>query len=182
MFVDVTGHRRPPHWTSGTYQLEDADHPVTNVSWNDAIAYAEWVGQRLPTEAEWEKASRGTLGQTYPWGDAFRKDNINSSNDYGGTTSIKEFPGGGSPYGVMDTVGNATEWCSDWYFDEYYKVSPVDNPTGPQGGQYRVLRGGFFGENKMGVRCASRHYAPPSTMTDTTGFRCAKTPTAQPRK
>lgn len=178
MFVDVTGHRKPPHWTSGTYPLEDAKHPVTNVSWNDAVAYAEWVGKRLPTEAEWEKASRGTQGQTYPWGDAFRKDNVNSSNDYGGTTPIDEFPGGASFYGVVDTVGNVLEWCSDWYYDEYYKVSPLDNPTGPQGGQYRVVRGGFYAENRMGVRCAARHYAPPSNMQEHIGFRCARTPSA----
>ncbi len=176
MFVDVTGHRRPAHWTSGTYPLEDARHPITNVSWHDAVAYAEWVGKRLLTEAEWEKASRGTQGQTYPWGDAFRKDNVNSSNDYGGTTPIDEFPGSVSPYGVMDTCGNVMEWCSDWYFDEYYKMSPMDNPTGPQGGQYRSVRGGFYGETRQAVRCASRHFVPPSTMQDHVGFRCAKTP------
>ncbi len=77
MFVDVAGHPRPPHWTSGTYQLDQADHPVTNISWPDAKAYCDWVEKRLPTESEWEKASRGTVGQTYPWGDAFRKDNVN---------------------------------------------------------------------------------------------------------
>ena len=176
MFVDVTGHRKPPHWTSGTYPLEQARHPVTNVSYQDALVYAEWVGKRLPTEAEWEKSARGTQGQTYPWGDAFRKDNVNSTNDYGGTTPVDEFPGGGSPYGVMDMVGNVVEWCADWYYDEYYKVSPLDNPTGPEGGQYRVIRGGFYGENRLGVRCSSRHFSPPSTMQDHIGFRNAKTP------
>jgi formylglycine-generating enzyme required for sulfatase activity len=181
MFVDVAGHRKPPHWASGTYELDEAEHPVTNVSYNDAEEYAEWVGKRLPTEAEWEKASRGTLGQTYPWGDAFRKDNVNSSGDFGGTTPVRDFPGGASPYGVMDTCGNVLEWCSDWYYDEYYRTSPVDNPTGPQGGQYRSVRGGFYAENKVGVRCASRHYAPPSTMQDHIGFRCARTPTAPAR-
>lgn len=176
MFVDVTGHRPPPGWTSGTYPLEEAKHPVTNVSWQDASEYAEWVGKRLPTESEWEKSSRGTLGQTYSWGDAFRKDNVNSTNDYSGTTPVNEFPGGGSPYGVMDTCGNVQEWCEDWYYDDYYKTAPVDNPTGPTGGQYRVCRGGFYAENRMGVRCASRHFSPPSTMQDSIGFRCAKTP------
>lgn len=176
MFVDVSGHRNPPHWASGTYELEHADHPVTNISWNDAIAYAEWVGKRLPSEAEWEKSCRGTMGQVYSWGDAFRKDNVNSSNDFGGTTPVDEFPEGASPYGVVDMCGNVLEWCSDWYYDEYYKTSPVDNPAGPQGGQYRSVRGGFYAENKMGVRCSSRHFAPPSTMQDHVGFRCAKTP------
>ncbi|MBT3604944.1 MAG: SUMF1/EgtB/PvdO family nonheme iron enzyme [Candidatus Latescibacteria bacterium] len=176
MFVDVTGHRRPPHWTSGTYPLEQASHPVTNISWQDAEEYAEWVGKRLPSESEWEKAARGTLGQTYSWGDAFRKDNVNSTNDYGGTTPIDQFPGGASPYGVMDMCGNVQEWGSDWYYDDYYKTAPVDNPTGPAGGQYRVCRGGFYAENRMGVRCSQRHYAPPSTMQDHIGFRCARTP------
>ena len=116
------------------------------------------------------------MGQTYPWGDAFRKDNTNSSNDYGTPTPVNEFPGGGSPYGVMDTCGNVVEWCLDWYYDDYYKTAPVDNPTGPTGGQYRVVRGGFYAENKSGVGCSSRHYGPPSTMQDHIGFRCAKTP------
>ena len=176
MFVDVTGHRRPPNWTSGTYQLESANHPVTNISWEDAVAYAEWIGKRLPTEAEWEKASRGTMGQTYPWGDAFRKDNVNSNMDYGGTTPIDQFMGGESPYEVVDLCGNVQEWCEDWYYDDYYKTAPADNPTGPTGGQYRCARGGFYAENRIGVRCASRHYSPPSTMQDHIGFRCAKSP------
>ncbi|MFT5365902.1 MAG: flagellar motor switch protein FliG [Candidatus Latescibacterota bacterium] len=175
-FVDATGHRKPPHWTSGTYALDQANHPVTHVNLADAEAYANWAGKRLPTEAEWEKAARGTLGQTYPWGDAFRKDNVNSSNDYGRMTPVDQFSGGASPYGVLDMVGNVMERCSDWYYDDYYKTASVDNPTGPEGGQYRVVRGGFYGENKSGVRCAARHYAPPETMQDHIGFRCVKTP------
>ena len=173
-FVDATGHRKPPHWVTGTYPLEQVDHPVTNISWDDAMAYAGWAGKRLPTEAEWEKAARGILGQTYPWGDAFRKDNVNSSKDYGGITPVKEFPRGASPYGVMDMCGNVMEWCADWYDDDY-RTAPVDNPTGPTGGQYRVLRGGFYAENRKGVRCSARHYAPPSNLQDHLGFRCAKT-------
>ena len=176
MFVDITGHRAPPHWTGGTHTISEAEHPVVNVSWHDAQAYAKWVNKRLPTEAEWEKAARGTKGQTYPWGDAFRKDNTNCNNEYDGLTAVKQFPGGGSPYGVMDVCGNACEWVEDWYFDDYYKSSPIDNPPGPDGGQYRVIRGGFFGENKAGVRCAARHYSPPGAMQEHVGFRCAKTP------
>ena len=176
MFVDVAGHRRPPHWTSGTYQLDQADHPVTNISWPDAKTYCDWVGKRLPTESEWEKASRGTVGQTYPWGDAFRKDNVNSSNDYGGTTPVDQFSGGMSPYGVQDTCGNVMEWCEDWYYDDYYKTAPRDNPEGPPGGQYRSIRGGFYAGNKADVRCAARHWAPEANMQDHIGFRCAKGP------
>ena len=176
MFVDITAHRPPPHWTSGTYAIDEADQPVANVSWHDAQAYALWVNKRLPTEAEWEKAARGQKGQTYPWGDAFRKDNVNCNNEYDGATEVGQFPGGASPYGVMDMCGNVSEWVEDWYFDDFYKDSPIDNPPGPAGGQYRVMRGGFFGENKAGVRCSSRHYSPPASMQEHVGFRCAKSP------
>ena len=178
MFIDITGHRSPPHWSriGGTYEINQAEHPVVNVSWHDANAYAKWVNKRLPTEAEWEKAARGTMGQVYPWGDAFRKDNLNCGNENEGTTPANAFPIGVSPYGVMDMCGNVCEWVEDWYFDEYYKNSPIDNPPGPTGGQYKVVKGGFFGENKSGVRCSSRHYAPPAAMQEHVGFRCAKMP------
>ena len=176
IFLQATGHRRPPNWVGDIYPAGQEKHPVTNVSWEDAQAYAIWAGKRLPTEAECEKSARGTIGQTYPWGDAFRKDNVNSSNDYGGTTPVDHFEGGASPYGVLDMCGNVQEWCHDWYFDDYYKTAPVDNPTGPSGGQYKVVRGGFYAENRMGVRCAQRHYAPPEVMQDHIGFRCAKSP------
>jgi flagellar motor switch protein FliG len=175
-FVDATGHRRPPHWASGTFALDQSNHPVTNVNLADAQAYAVWAGKRLPTEAEWEKAARGTQGQDYPWGDAFRKDNTNCSSNYGGTTPVDRFPGGASPYGVMDMVGNTHEWCSDWYAEDYYRDAPGENPKGPEGGQYRSIRGGFYAENRVGVRCSQRHYAPSETMQDHIGFRCAKTP------
>ncbi|MDP6039819.1 MAG: SUMF1/EgtB/PvdO family nonheme iron enzyme [Candidatus Latescibacteria bacterium] len=108
-------------------------------------------------------------GQTYPWGDAFRKDNVNSSNDYGGTTSVDEFPGGQSPYGVLDMCGNVQEWCEDWYYDDYYKTAPVDNPAGPTGGQYRVCRGGFMLKIEWvyGVHSVIIHHRQPcKTMLD----------------
>jgi formylglycine-generating enzyme required for sulfatase activity len=178
LFVDITSYRIPPHWNriGGNFPIDQADHPVVNVSWNDAKAYAKWVDKRLPTEAEWEKAARGTKGQLYPWGDAFRKDNINCSNEQEGTTPVDAYPLGHSPYDVMDMCGNVCEWVEDWFFDDYYKNSPLDNPQGPPGGQYKTTRGGFFGENKAGVRCSSRHFAPPAAMQEHVGFRCAKTP------
>lgn len=175
-FVESTGHRSPAHWRANTFEKGKENHPVTNVNLDDAQAYATWAGKRLATEAEYEKAARGTMGQVYSWGDGFRNENINSSNDYDGTTPVDQFPDGASPFGVMDMCGNVMEWCSDWYFDDYYKTGPTNNPMGPTGGQYKVVRGGFYAENKAGTRCASRHYAPPTVMQDHIGFRCAKTP------
>ena len=175
-FVEATGYRKPAHWRGGTFEAGTENHPVTNVNLDGAQAYATWAGKRLPTEAEYEKAARGTQGQVYPWGDGFRNENVNSNNDYGGTTPVDQFPDGASPFGAMDMCGNVMEWCSDWYFDQAYQTGSTNNPTGPAGGQYKVARGGFYAENKSGVRCASRHYAPPATMQDHIGFRCAKTP------
>lgn len=172
VFVKETGREIPPHWTSGSYQRDQVDHPVANVSWDDANAYARWANKRLPTEAEWEKASRGTEGQTFPWGDVYWKDFCNGCNDYGGTTPVTQFEGA-SPYGVYDMSGNVFEWCLDWY-EESYVSSGDKDPRGPETGQYRSIRGGYYHADQRSLKCSYRGWAPQQNKMDHLGFRCVK--------
>ncbi len=149
-----------------------AKHPVVGVSWYGAVAYAKWVGKRLPTEAEWEIAAcGGKEDNIYPSGDTMERSNANFFNS--DTIAVKSFPLNG--YCLSDMSGNVYEWCQDWYSYQYYDVSvqEPDSPKGPLQGVYRILRGGCWKSLKEDLRCSHRHRNNPGTMNRTHGFRCA---------
>jgi formylglycine-generating enzyme required for sulfatase activity len=152
-----------------------SDHPVIEVTWYGAVAYCEWAGARLPTEAEWEYAARGPQGHMYPWGD---DDPTCDLAQYGGCTGntvpVGSLPDGASWCGALDMAGNVWEWVADWYDSAYYKRSPPENPTGPSSGEYRVLRGGSWGINPSVVRSAFRIRGYPDVSGISVGFRCAR--------
>jgi serine/threonine-protein kinase len=151
------------------------DHPVSQVSYNDALAYCQWAGKDLPTEAQWEKAARGPVGSVYPWGDTDPDDTIANFVDsfIDGTTSITSYEKGQSYYGAFDMAGNVYQWCKDWYVGEGSERES-ENPAGPETGTDRVLKGGAFTEGFDNLRSASREKAEPVVSRNIYGFRCVK--------
>ncbi len=165
------------------------DHPVVHVSWNDATAFCQWSGQRLPTEAEWEYAARGGLEQKlYPWGDKLRPGGVHRCNiwqgefpredtgedGFKGTCPVEAFLPNG--FGLYSVTGNAWEWCADWFDPEFHRTGPHINPTGPPGGMEKVIKGGSFLCHKSycnRYRVAARTSNSIDSSTSNIGFRCA---------
>jgi formylglycine-generating enzyme required for sulfatase activity len=164
----------PPARSSYYLRAGYENHPIIGVSWDQAQAYCSWAGRRLPSEAEWEKAARGTDGRMYPWGNRPPSDDLlNFNHHVDETTPAGSYPDGASPYGALDMAGNVWEWVQDGYSTTYYSISPAQNPISNSPVNRRVLRGGNWDSNADGVRTANRFWAFPGR-NDMDGFRCAK--------
>jgi formylglycine-generating enzyme required for sulfatase activity len=185
-FLNATGRYQPTLYGFQAALASQGDRPVIGVTWHDAVAYCQWAGKRLPTEAEWEKAARGTDRREYPWGNEapssdrgnygqYPMPNINPYADR--LKPVGSYGNGKSPYGIYDMAGNVWEWVADWYGD--YSVNPERNPKGPPSKEmaihpYKVLRGGSWYIDPSDLRSAHRHADLPSHPNAINGFRCAQ--------
>jgi formylglycine-generating enzyme required for sulfatase activity len=186
-FMEADGYEHEAWWKAGGFgqrtgpdgweeQRLHPNRPVVGVTWYEAAAWCAWNGGRLPTEAEWERAARGTQGRKYPWGieapDEGRA--IYDETKIHHATPVGLFPQGMTPEGLHDLAGNVWEWCSDWYAKDYYSKSPQENPPGPDDGEYRTVRGGSWNVGAVALRAAVRSGYVPGDGLGVVGFRCVR--------
>jgi len=172
-FCTETNRKMPksPDWG-----LQD-NKPMVNVTWQDAVDYAAWAGGKLPTEAQWEKAARGTDGKIFPWGNSFSLTRcVSLTDDRTSPADEYDLTDDESVYGVRHMAGNVMEWCYDWYDAAFYDIGTDKNPAGPENGTAKVLRGGSFRYNLPSrFRCAARYSFEPNYAGQGVGFRCVIT-------